>query len=255
MTMRVYCPVCDSITSFSKRVYTCGRCGHRYRIVEEDPIEFHRTKFRASHQRVVGEIGADGLTEAFHQSRQSITEERIKLIKRFLRRSDTVLDVGGGAGTFAGKLKEHVASVSVTEVNEVLVEACRDQGITAHQVAVQDMSEDEVYDVVFAWHVLEHCEPLQPAVTKLKRIFRRFLILEIPKERGAPEEFDGHYHFFSDESFQMLFSDLVVRFYVEGVQRPSRLAVFEKKRVATRLYQQWEKNSASRQLDHLVSGD
>ncbi|MEM8753656.1 MAG: hypothetical protein AAGF90_11835, partial [Pseudomonadota bacterium] len=99
----------------------------------------------------------------------------------------------------------------------------------------QEMPETERYDVVFAWHVLEHCEPLKPAAEKLTRLFKRFLVVEIPKERGAPSEFDGHFHFFSDESLQMLFSSLVVRYYTEGVQRPARLVVFEHKRAMSRL--------------------
>lgn len=54
-------------------------------------------------------------------------------------------------------------------------------------------------------------------------------------QRGVPEQFDGHYHYFTDESFQALFSDLVIRIYGEGVQRPAQLAVFQKRRLIEKL--------------------
>ncbi|MEO0362956.1 MAG: hypothetical protein AAF322_17680, partial [Pseudomonadota bacterium] len=86
-----------------------------------------------------------------------------------------------------------------------------------------------------AWLAPERCERPKPAAEKLTRLFKRFLAVEVPKARGAPSEFDGHLRFFSDERRPTLFSSLAVRYYTEGVRRPARLVVFERKRTMSRL--------------------
>ena len=227
---RVLCPICDSDTSFVKSVYACAICGHRYRPYDVDPIAFHDEEYRTTHQRAQGELTEGHVTDLFHEQRAKIVAQRLVRIKKFLRKSDTVLDAGGGAGTFAMALRGMVSSVTVNEVNEDLLRECERNGLPTIKGPIQDLPIDTKYDVVFSWHSLEHCEPLLPAARTLKSLFRRHLILEIPKERGAPEQFDGHFHFFSDQSLQLLFDDLVIRHYNDGVQHPSRLVVFEKKR-------------------------
>lgn len=237
----VPCPVCHVATTPSGRVHICGFCGHRYRPHEGDPLEFHDKTYRTTHQRQKGEIDETGVTETFHKQRALIVARRVARIKKYLKPTDTVLDAGGGAGTFAAAIRGLVASVTVSEVNHQLLDACRELGLPTVESSIQNMPTDPVYDVVFAWHSLEHCEPLGPAADRLKALFRKYLIIEIPKERGAPPQFDGHYQFFSDESLQLLFSDLVIRQYGDGVQAPARLVVFEKRRQVKAL----EKRAAS----------
>lgn len=230
---RILCPICDSDTAFVKAVHACPICGHRYRPYDVDPIAFHDEEYRTTHQRVQGELDESGVTQAFHDERAKIVAKRLALIKRYLRSTDTVLDAGGGAGTFAMALRGIVSSVTVNEINADLLRECEQNGLPTIRGPIQDLPVDTKYDVVFSWHSLEHCEPLVPAAKTLKALFRRHLIIEIPKERGAPEKFDGHFHFFSDQSLQLLFDDLVIRQYSDGIQKPSRLVVFEKKRQVT----------------------
>ena len=240
-----FCPICGTATRYSNRIYKCNNCGHGYRKYDGDPVEFHSNEFRKLYQREENEIVDGEITECFHTNREKIVHKRVALISKFLRKSDAMLDVGGGAGTFALASRSLVKSISVIEVSQMLVDHCVLKGLPARKLQLGDIPDDESYDVVCAWHVLEHLDPIQRAAQKLKRIFRRFLIIEVPKERGAPERFDGHFHFFSDQSLQLLFSDLVIRQYGNGVQMPARLAVFEKTRSVARIHKQVLEANAS----------
>ena len=246
--MTVYCPVCNGGVTYSKRVYNCNFCGHRYRPMDNDPIAYHAEEFRKTFRRSDDEIDADGqVTDTFRANRADIVRKRIARVGHLLRPTDSVLDIGGGAGDFALGIQDRVGHVELTELDPLLLSAARGAGLTAHQHALHDMANGPRFDVVTAWHVVEHLEPLKPALDILKRMFKRYLIIEIPTNRGAPEVFDGHYHFFSDESLQLAFDGLVVRQYGNGVQHPARLAVFVHRRIAGKQYDAAEKSAA--QLD------
>lgn len=235
------CPICFSLCRETKRLHKCNHCGHGYREFSGDTIEFHDQVFREEFQISENEVADGEVTDAFHENRKQIVESRLTRIKKYLRKSDSIIDIGGGAGTFANAASKYVDSVEITEVNQAIANDCNSRGIKATVVELNEMDVSQQYDVVFAWHVLEHIEDIQTAAVKLKKLFKRFLIIEIPKERGSPEQFDGHHHFFSDQSLQMLFGDLVIRQYGEGVQKPSRLVVFEKTRGQARIQTQFGK--------------
>jgi hypothetical protein len=230
----IECPVCGATAELRTRVYRCPACGHGFRPFDGDSIAFHRDEYRNQFQRSKGEIEGGAVTQAIHDARAEIVAKRIQRIKPFLKRSFTALDVGAGAGTFALAIRDKVKSVDVTEVNEDLVAHCRDRGLPARSLSLDAIPDGESYDVVFAWHVLEHIPDARAAAAKLKSLFRRYLVLEIPVARGAPERFDGHYHYFSDDSFQRVFPDTVIRLYGNGVQAPARLMVLTHKYAVVR---------------------
>ena len=147
-----YCPVCNNVSQFSTRLYRCTVCVHGHRIVSTiDPLEFHDQVYRQTHQRSKGEIVDGEVTDKFHEQRAQSVKERLSLTSRFLRQSDTVIDIGGGAGTFAALIKDRVAKVSITEVNKQLLTECQKRfGVEARQIEIQHMEDNERIDVVFA---------------------------------------------------------------------------------------------------------
>ena len=228
------CVVCDAPTKLSGRLFKCNNCGHGYRVYDGDTIAFHASTYRDRCQRTAREITKGGVTKRFHAARAEIVAQRLDRVGQYIRPGDSVLDVGGGGGTFAMAIKDRVRSVEMTEVNPVFVRHCQRRGLKAHEIEINKMEDGSTFDVVFAWHMLEHCEDVRLAAAKLKRLFTRFLVIEIPVNRGSPESFDGHHHFFTDDSLQRLFGDLIIREYSEGIQAPARFAVFQKQRTVAR---------------------
>ncbi len=232
---KYYCQVCHTPTKRVGYTTKCSFCGHIFRFFEEDTIHFHAESYRKKFLRTSNEIVDGKITDKFHENRKRIVAKRLALIGKFLNKENSLLDIGGGAGTFAKEVRNHVKNVRLTEVSPMLVDHCTQSGLDAHKMSIDELSGNECYDVVTAWHVLEHIEDVKKAAEKLRVIFNRYLIIEIPKERGIPEAFDGHHQFFTDESLQNLFSGLVVRQYSSGAQPPSRLVVFEHPRIKQRI--------------------
>ena len=55
---------------------------------------------------------------------------------------------------------------------------------------------DRSFDTVICTHVLEHVLDIRLAISELRRITRRRLIIVVPQEREAIYNFNPHFHFF-----------------------------------------------------------
>lgn len=112
------------------------------------------------------------------------TLRRLETMERF-EHSDTVVDIGGGAGRIANLLKANVHRIIVVDPSEGMISECRKQGgITcivgsAEQLPVSDASADKVI-LIDAFH---HVRGQEAAVQEIKRVL---------KENGSAliEEYD-----------------------------------------------------------------
>ncbi len=87
-------------------------------------------------------------------------------------RGARVLEIGFGQGHFLRYASERGWSVSATEANGVLVDAARAQGIDAHHTLELSSFEDDSFDLVVAFDVLEHVpqELLNAFLNDVKRV-------------------------------------------------------------------------------------
>jgi SAM-dependent methyltransferase len=107
-----------------------------------------------------------------------------------------VLDVGCGRGYLAERLTE--VSHDVTGVDIVLYDgmAARD-GLRFVEGSVESLPfADGEFDTVVCTHTLEHVQRLGVALTELRRVARRQLIIVVPRERPYRYSFNLHLHFF-----------------------------------------------------------
>ena len=234
------CHICSSeygpeIAGKVRGVFRCPDCEHVFRRPPGDQIEYHAETYRnqkVSH-RTKGEFDGEGnVTGNFHKARKKIVEDRLKLVQQYLHKDFVCLDVGAGAGTFARIIEPHVKRVDCTELAPPLIVECQRLGFTTYAEDFLTLDINERYDIVFAWHVLEHVEDTNSFIKKMKELATKHLIIEIPINRRmrADHEYDGHVHYFSGTSFQTLLSNhhLAIHSVGEGVQNPALLAVCSK---------------------------
>jgi len=225
------CHVCSKDYIKKDHHLYCVECGHSYKSPKCDATEYHVKQYRKNvgQYRDSEEIINDVVQPVFHEARKKMVEERVALIKEYglISPGSRCLDVGCGAGTYAMELSEHVSSVMCLELSDVLVNEVRRLGFQCCQSDFLSASfEESLYDVVSAWHVLEHVEDIESFVRKMFELSDNGVVLEVPIDRKIPTNYDGHIHYFSKKSLRKLverFARKVVE--LPGIQPPSALII------------------------------
>lgn len=96
----------------------------------------------------------------------------------------TLLDVGSGRGEFLGR------------VSGVRGMGCDLVGGDVMAIAERLPFASNSFDVVTCFHTLEHVRDLGRAVSELRRVARRQLIVIVPRQRRFHYTLDLHLHFF-----------------------------------------------------------
>lgn len=227
-----------------KNTLRCPNCGHIHRIYPGDSIAYHQQQYRTIERRDTSEIDPGGnVKEVFHQKRKDICEGRLKLINEYLDKNYSCLDIGAGAGTFAKTIAPKVKEIECTELDPSLIAECQRLGYLTNDQDFLEINFDKQFDIVFAWHVLEHVENIEKFLEKASQLAKKYCIIEVPLLQAlngkgrkrklvdpSIEEYDGHTHYFSRESFECLASKYFDILNIqEGVQTPALLAIMETK--------------------------
>jgi len=239
---------CHCCGSEYKNVYQntlkCDTCGHIHRIYPGNSVKYHQEQYRTIERRDHAEIDAEGnVTELFHEKRKDICSKRVEMIDQYLNEKYSWLDIGAGAGTFAKHLQDKVDSIECTELDPSLISECRKLGFTTYEEDFLNLEISKKYDVVSAWHVLEHVENIESFLEKISKLVLKHCIIEIPllislsgegRKRKLVDptidNYDGHTHYFSKESFESIASKYFdILEITEGVQSPALLAIMEPK--------------------------
>lgn len=242
--MRCHCCGAEYMT-LQTDVYMCSECNHIYRDYKGDSIDYHTNCYRDEEGfRGSDEIVDGKITETFHNNRAAMCHNRVVYSNQFLGTQERILDIGAGAGTFAKTLKASfpLSEIKCAELDNRLVEECRNLGFESTQADILNLSDEDKFDSIFMWHVLEHIQDLQGSVKKLSKIMKLRAIIEVPllvamngqgrrRELTPPNEgkYDGHYHYFCERSFKKLMKKCGMNIVDirEGVQSPALLAVIE----------------------------
>lgn len=109
----------------------------------------------------------------------------------------TVLDVGCGRGYLADQLSR--AGLDVTACDFRIAEEMRARfpSVRFEQTRAEALPfASGHFDTVICTHTLEHVQNLTAAITELRRVTRRRLIIVVPRQRPYRYTFDLHLHFF-----------------------------------------------------------
>lgn len=122
----------------------------------------------------------------------------IELIRRNVIGPE-VCDVGCGTGYLVNRLASapELKDCRFTGIDFVLGKTQNAENITFRECNIMHTPfGDAAFDTVICTHVLEHILDLRAALTELRRIARRRLILVVPREREFEYNFNPHFHFF-----------------------------------------------------------
>jgi len=112
---------------------------------------------------------------------------------------ETVLDVGCGTGFLLDYLKHARPDLALTGVDFIIEEGTRTRhpDIRFEQANIEKLPfPDRSFDTVICTHVLEHILEFRQALSELRRVARRRLIIVVPQEREYRFTFNPHLHFF-----------------------------------------------------------
>jgi len=111
----------------------------------------------------------------------------------------TVLDVGCGTGYLVDWLKQRRPELALTGVDFIIEPGTRTRhpAIEFVEAPIEQLPfPDRHFDTVICTHVLEHILDFRAALTELRRVAQRRVILVVPQEREYRFTFNPHLHFF-----------------------------------------------------------
>lgn len=116
---------------------------------------------------------------------KALQDETFQAVRRFARKTDTVLDVGAGAGRLAVPLAEICRQVTAVEPSEAMRQRLREQADAWHVTnldivgATWQEAEVEPADVVICAHVVYTVEQIDQFIEKLTASSRRDVLVVV----------------------------------------------------------------------------
>jgi SAM-dependent methyltransferase len=165
------------------QVVQCPACGLRFvapRPTHAELRAYYAGEFEETYRRV----GMDYI--GGREAPPPHLRQRLASLERRLGRPAVLLEVGAGAGAFAGYAKDRGWQVIGTEVSEAAAKRVRDRygvDMRVGEIGDLDVPADSV-DVVHMNHVLEHVLDPRRTLTHARNLLRPggILVVEVPHE-------------------------------------------------------------------------
>lgn len=236
------CPICgssetskafDAVDYFSTKetfpVCDCRSCG--FRFTNNFPSDDIIGRYYDSPDYISHSDSKKGFTNfLYHFFRKRMLKKKVNLVSKYVSESQNMcgniaqqhtrlLDIGCATGYFLNTAKKKGYTVSGIEKN---IKA-RDYAISNFGLDVKDEQslwniENESFDVITLWHVLEHMQKLNEVIDKLKSILapNGTLVLALPnyqsydakiyEEFWAAYDIPRHLWHFSHDTIENLLS-------------------------------------------------
>lgn len=161
------------------RTVSCARCG----LVWSDPLphnprEFYEDDYRVSYKGTYAPKPKHILRAG------NVALSRHRKIERLLSKQLSILDVGSGGGEFSYLLQTLGHNVQGIEPNKGYAGySIREYGLAVQVGFIQDaMFQEESFDLITIWHVLEHTENPCNVLSKLHTLLKPqgMLVIEVP---------------------------------------------------------------------------
>lgn len=241
------CPVCNNemqhitekkLLFFTRKIrcgnyfyYHCHYCGHILLDLPEEVNLKYQSNYRV-HMQTSGDIVNNELSDKYYSYREGILTGRTAKVDRFIKGKTSIFDIGCGGGYMLKYYKERGCKVSGIEIDDLCIKACQKLGIDCIQGDFIKTEITQRFDVVMAWHTLEHILDINDFLQRVINITNRngLFIIEIPINRGLIKEwqdYDGHVHFFTKGSLKRLIGkhNVECQHEEEGIQKPAWLII------------------------------
>ncbi|MDP1607547.1 MAG: class I SAM-dependent methyltransferase [Rhodocyclaceae bacterium] len=171
----------------------CAKCG----LVWSDPLphnprDFYEDDYRVSYKGTYS-------PKPKHIVRAgNVALSRYRKIEQLLSKPLTILDVGSGGGEFSYLLQTLGHDVKGIEPNKGYAEySIREYGLNVQVGFVQDvMLQEESFDLITIWHVLEHTENPFEVLVKLHALLKPqgILVIEVPNIEATCQSPKSTFH-------------------------------------------------------------
>lgn len=225
------CPVCSggkhsfwrkaidhNVSGASFSIVQCNGCGFRFtnpRPTENTIGNYYKTENYISHSSTKRGL----INKLYHFVRKRAIQQKENLIRESVH-GNKLLDFGCGTGDFLAYCKTKGWEVQGIEPDEDARSiASKTNEIEAFEPSYIKKIQDNSYDVITLWHVLEHVYLLNETIQEFKRILKPngTLIVAVPncgsydadyyKEDWAALDLPIHLYHFRPKNIKSLFSN------------------------------------------------
>jgi len=182
--------------------------------VPEDVSEYYKSDAYISHTD-----SKKSLFDKVYQTVKTRTlKQKVGLLNSFQTPQKTVLDIGAGTGDFLKTCKENHWTIFGVEPSKEARALAEKKDIFLK--ASLDDFDNQKFDVITLWHVLEHVENLKEYIVSLEKLLKEngVLVIAVPnfksydaqyyKEYWAAFDVPRHLWHFSQKAIQKLFSEV-----------------------------------------------
>jgi len=141
-----------------------------------------------------------------------------------------ILDVGCATGDYCIKLKQLGFECIGVDINHDYIEKARKNGIEAYKMDAEDLRfDEESFDTVLLFEVLEHVKNPDRVLNEAKRVARKNILITLPNctEFSSLKKFNltyehmleqDHLNFFTKKDLEELLSQKFRNFTVEEIE-------------------------------------
>lgn len=150
----------------------------------------------------------------------------LEYVSRHAQPPDRILDLGGGEGSHSLKLQDMGFKMVCVDINPAYIKLSQEKGVESYVMDATSLNyEDNSFDVVLLFEVLEHVENFEGIIKEAKRVAKKRVLLTVPNSGDFKElepylTYDhflaaDHVNFFSENDLQDILSKHFQRFKVE----------------------------------------
>ncbi len=197
-------------------IVECKKCSHVYQAIEMSNKDLE--KYYNDIYVITNSLTSDVIEAKHHFDERLKTLDNLLLhLRKHIKKSDKVLDIGAGAGSLLYAIKKDVTSVSATELNKSYVEFMKSSlGINSYYGFIEKIQLHKKFTFIISINTIDH---LPNPVLVLENIYKILevngkIYLELPNRKEAlnfflPEDnkkkfnkfywHKAHYSYFSEE--------------------------------------------------------
>lgn len=164
-------------------LFTCNNCG--FIFTQDFPSEQEIGKYYESPNYIAHSDTEEGLmNKLYHLVRSFMLFKKSLLIKRISgKKKGSLLDIGTGTGYFAQKMRSIGWNVKATEKSKDAREFAKENfDLQIDDVSMLNNYENNSFDVITLWHVMEHLEHLNETWIRINELLKEKgnLIIAVP---------------------------------------------------------------------------